>query len=562
MFSKASPLSRPVFLSLALFILAFTIFTRFAYLDWGAGYFFHPDESNLARSLSQLSFSSLHPHFFAYGQFPLYFSFFFSQLLSLLFAGDFFVSLSFSQAVFALRFLSASFSSLSVLIAYNLARRFFSSSFWGLFFAFLLASSPGLIQAAHFGTTESLLVFSFLFSLYLSFLLLKRPTSLLVLFSSLSFGLALGSKLTGLFTALPPLLSLLVLFFSRRLSFKKLLSLLFFFSLFSLLFTLLFTPHSFLSYSEFISSMRYEISVATAALPVFYTRQFLQSKSLLFPFQKIFPYSLGLPALLTSFLGLLLIGRQLSQKKIIHRSFILIFLAFSFLYFLSQNHLFTRWIRFYTPLLPLLLFFSLFFFRALSRFSPSRFRLPLFIFFSLPIFFSALSFFQIYASPDSRLVASDWLKESLPEGTRLLSEAGNVINLPFPPHSLEVDNFDFYSLDQDPVLAQDLALLLFEADYLLVPSRRMFMNQTGPDFPFSTAYYDALFSGRLGFTPLARFQSFPRLKIAGKVLWETPDEEAEETWTVFDHPVVRLFQKTQYQPLEFYENILFFSQNL
>ncbi len=46
---------------------------RFYNLTWGAPFYFHPDERNIASSVSQLLFpTNMHPHFFAYGSLPIY----------------------------------------------------------------------------------------------------------------------------------------------------------------------------------------------------------------------------------------------------------------------------------------------------------------------------------------------------------------------------------------------------------------------------------------------------------------------------------------------------------
>jgi hypothetical protein len=37
---------------------------------------------------------------------------------------------------------------------------------------------------------------------------------------------------------------------------------------------------------------------------------------------------------------------------------------------------------------------------------------------------------------------------------------------------------------------------------------------------------------------------------------EIPDEKAEETWSVFDHPVIRIFKKTQPLSIKDYAKFL------
>ena len=133
-------------------LLFFAIFTRFYKLNWSNDYYFHPDENNMAMSLSQLTPKDLNPHFFAYGQFPLYLGYFSLRLLNL--------PNTMANSILILRFYSALFSFLSLY--------FFYKTFPNIYFIILLIFTPGLIQLAHFGTTESVLIFVFIINLFLS----------------------------------------------------------------------------------------------------------------------------------------------------------------------------------------------------------------------------------------------------------------------------------------------------------------------------------------------------------------------------------------------------------
>lgn len=62
-------------------------------------------------------------------------------------------------------------------------------------------------------------------------------------------------------------------------------------------------------------------------------------------------------------------------------------------------------------------------------------------------------------------------------------------------------------------------------------------------YPQLNDYYQKLFSGELGFEKVAEFVAYPKIELFGKTLIELPDEEAEETWTVFDHPVFRIYKR-------------------
>ncbi len=140
-------------------------------------------------------------------------------------------------------------------------------------------------------------------------------------------------------------------------------------------------------------------------------------------------------------------------------------------------------------------------------------------------------FMKLYFQPDIRLTASNWISQNIPADSKILSEAGNVINLPITDYRLQITNFDFYNYN-----STTLATQLANSDYIFVPSRRIFKN-------YHLNYYQHLFDGSLGFKEIKQFSIFN-------------DENAEETWSVFDHPVIRIYQKTNYLPLEKIQKIL------
>lgn len=528
MFSKRLSFPR-FFLFSATFLV---IFTRFINLNWGHGFFFHPDENNMASAVSRLSFADFNPHFFAYGQFPLYLVFFTQKILR---------QSGFTSAIFILRFYSALFSCLSVIVFYQIGQVLFNQKKSAKIFALLLIFSPGLIQLSHFGTTESFLILIFALNLYLSFKLLKTPKVFpLIFLSALSSGLGLASKITALIFTAPIYLSLFFRFLLSK-KYKNFFLNLCTFSFFSLFFFLIFSPYNLFSFSDFLGTARYEASVATGAVKVFYTSQFISTPTYLFQFQKIFPYTSGLPVFILFFVGLYLLTRRL--KTFSSKNYPLLVLAISSLiYFLYTGRLYAKWTRFASPLFFL---FPLLASYALAKISHSKFLYPLLAICLAP----GLLFLSIHFRPDVRLTASSWIDQNIAPHSHILSEAGNIVNLPIDiKNSYQVKNFDFFTLDSQPQAADDLAYQLYQADYILVPSRRVFKNQKGDNFPISHRYYQSLFSGNLGFTLIKQF-SLP----TGLIL---DSELAEETWSVFDNPVIRIYKKTTPLDSSDYQDIL------
>lgn len=167
--------------------------------------------------------------------------------------------------------------------------------------------------------------------------------------------------------------------------------------------------------------------------------------------------------------------------------------------------------------------------------------LPVFLTFTflLLTFISILpgiSYLSVYQKPDVRFQASEWIYKNIPNNSYILSETANVVDIPIELESYKVHkvykviSFNFYDLDENSQLQEELKKHLAKADYIFVPSRRIFANLNNR-YPLLNKYYTDLFSGKLGFEKVAEFS-------AG-----LNDEQAEETWSVFDHPVIRIYKR-------------------
>lgn len=451
-------------------VIAALIITRFYGFNWGNGYAFHPDENNMATSISQISFTNFNPHFFAYGQFPLYLTFFTQKLIN--------IPNTFINSIYTLRLWSAVFSCLSVFVLYLI----FSNK---LFFL-LLIFTPGLIQTAHFGTTESLLLLVFISTLYLS----KTKHYFL---ASVICGIGIATKISSIIFIIPAILSI-----TKNKQFIKL----FLFLIITLAVSCLLSPYNLVNFSDFISTLKYETAVANGTLSVFYTYQFIGTFPYLFQFTHIFPYIAGLPMFLLALLGVY-------KLKINKSNLIIIFSCL--IYFLYFGQVFAKWTRFMSPLF--------FIFPLLATLFLNRQKPIIKYLFTTICLIPGIIFFSQYMHPDIRVEASDWMNKNLPVNSKILSESGNVVNLPLDG-KLTVDNYDFYTQSSPPV---------DKYDYILVPSRRLFKNNFAPE------YYQKLFSGSLGFSQIKQFSPVSNLFLN--------DENAEETWTVFDRPTIRLFSR-------------------
>jgi YYY domain-containing protein len=126
-------------------------------------------------------------------------------------------------------------------------------------------------------------------------------------------------------------------------------------------------------------------------------------------------------------------------------------------------------------------------------------------------------------------------------------------------------NFDMYEVD-NPQKLERYINILDQTDYILISSSRQWgsLPRVPQRYPMNTLYYRSLlgcppertiewcynvaapgkFSGELGFELVKAFQSNPRIGAL-----DVNDQFAEEAFTVYDHPKVFIFEKSQeYDP--------------
>ena len=242
------------------FIIIFVLgaFLRFYKLNWGEGFFFHPDEYHIVASVNQLNFpSQMNPHFFSYGTFSIYLIYFTKIIFNLK-----------SSAFLIGRFYSAFFSTLTILVVFLISKKIFDKTFYACFSALLVVFSPGLIQQAHFATPESILTFWFLITLLFWFKWNEESKFKFLFFSAFTLGLGIGTKVVAL-TFLPILMSLPItklslkkdiLRFKLGKIIKRLTTTIILLAITFLTFLFIY-PYSILDFADFKHSLNYETDV-------------------------------------------------------------------------------------------------------------------------------------------------------------------------------------------------------------------------------------------------------------------------------------------------------------
>lgn len=520
-------------------------FLRFYKLDWGDGNYFHPDEYHLVISANQIVFpNQMHPHLFSYGSTTVYLMYFTKLLIQTLF--------NYKVGLFLVgRFFSASFSTLSLPIIYLIAKDVFNKSNCALLTTLVSALTPGIIQQAHFATPESAITFWMLLSLYFTIKYLKKPKPKTAACAGVSIGLAAATKITSTLTLPGPI----TIFFYKFLQEKKLKNFLLITIIFLLsasAFFFLAFPYSILDSQGLKSSMNYETAVGMGRQKVFYTRSFENTIPIVFQFRKILIHAIDPVNLILGTLGFFSMIYLLikNHKKEIRAVYFLVIFFFSS-YFLFNSFLYAKWTRFIAPTFSYFAIFSTFLISNLQRVNKKAGQVLIGLSLVSAVIWS-FSFFSIYTKDDVRTQATTWIQTDIPKGSYILTETGNIAEVPLKGNYPKLA-FDFYHLDQDPTLQYQLLEELEKSEYFIIQSRRMFMDHSRNNFPLTYNFYNQLTSGFLGFKKINEFTSFPTIPLTSITI---NDESAEETWSVFDHPVIRIYKKTLPLNVNDYKEIL------
>lgn len=528
---------------LLLFICGIGVGMRFFFLDWGAPFFFHPDERNVASAITRINFESFNPEFFAYGGLPIYAIYFLGVVLNYC-ASLFGVpiqdiqSVSFENAILISRFYSAIFSCALLLLLYRI--RFYMPYFAFLATFVISVFSVGYIQYAHFGTFEMWLTFfTFLFFILTLRFLQKRslPTFFL---GVVVYGALLAIKVSSIF--LFPIIPLaLFIFFSdkkvlRRIFFSGALT--FVAGVISFIVFIVGNPFFILDNPSYVNSLVYEGSVAQGSVVVFYTERFFGTIPILYHFQSVFPFLLNPLNTLLLVVAIPVCIWYFFKKR---NLFLLLTFIFFFVLFLTQTFLYVKWNRYMVPLLPyayiLIGWLLNIIFSRVSFLSNVKMRYGVICAIGVCAFIFSVAHFVTTYREDSRLAAFRWALVNIPHDSAIASEIYDLGLVPFEGFFSNIKIFNQYEIERDPT-QRDLS----SYEYVFLPSQRVLRSRIElPDrFPHGNAFYKNLWeeSGEFKLIYSTPCDIWCEIAYIGDPIFIL-----EETSNVFDHPTFQIYQR-------------------
>lgn len=555
-------------------------FLHFYNLNWGAPFYFHPDERNIASAVSQLQFpGQMNPHFFAYGSLPIYIIYFTGVLVnavqSLIFNLKISIyHVSFEQAIIISRCFSALFATLLIPLLFVLMKKicvlghpeFISGStenkpvvtnnirsgngiITGLLAAFLTATSVGFIQFAHFGTFEMWLTFFTVILFWLSLLYLEQKKNIYILYLGIIFGVLIATKVSHIVLLLAIVLTFIFNWKSgkTRTSKKHLITESFgifrntvLLLLVSVLIYCISNPYVFLDFQSFIASMHYESSVALGTMPVFYTGGFENTIPVLYQFLHVYPFLLN-PITTILFIPSFIYFCFLMIKQ---KNTVYLLLTFYFLILIiSQAFLYVKWTRYMVPTLPFMYMILAIAATNFMQKKAAKYSIMIIVLW-LQIIFACAYFITAFVEPDTRIQAVQAAKGKIPSQSNIISEVYDLGIVPFNPFFPHLTLFNFYELDNNSpeFNTQTLRGRLTDTEYIILPSQRVYKTRLTKEknFPSGHAFYSSLFSGSLGYVKIYETPCDVFCKIT---YINNPVYAFEETANVFDRPTVIIFKK-------------------
>jgi hypothetical protein len=323
-------------------------------------------------------------------------------------------------------------------------------------------------------------------------------------------------------------------------------------------------PYVLLDMPNFVGQVTEQSSMVRGTFDVPYVRQFAGTIPYVYQVQNMLVWGMGVTAGLTALAGLLwLITRSVRRRG---SASWLIVLSWIIVYGAIAGSFYVKFMRYMLPLYPTLSVVAAAAactlvgqVRLREQQYGTRFKhlLP-FIQTSIVVLvlggtvFQGLALLNVYSTPNTRVEASRWIYANLPRGSVLTYEQWDDA-LPVSVDGHDPDQFvqatyidgsgqavtglDLYG-DDTLQKAQQLARILPTVNAITMPTDRLDKSipRLPQRYPLTIHYYQLLYNGQLGFHLAAQFTNHPHL--LGVTL---DDSNADESYSVFDHPTARIF---------------------
>jgi len=347
-----------------------------------------------------------------------------------------------------------------------------------------------------------------------------------------------------------------------------------------LFFIFLFMPYAFIENKKFLTDVLNQMQMNTNPYIFPYTLQYVDTLPYLYYLKNIFFWGLGPVISILSFIGLISFFVDFVKQVKFYRfefkisnfqflnklhpkkneketqlqkvASVILFFIFYILYFLIIGRSAVKFMRYMLPIYPFLAIMAGYGIDQIKNYNTK-----LKISFKYLAFFLIISsilwllpFINIYSQKHTRLSATEWILKNIPAGSTLAVEHWDDRLPLFGSENYNFEGLQLYNLPDDDIKWNFINQQLARVDYIIIASNRLYIPlQKLNDcqkyklcYPKTALYYQKLFNNQLGFKKVAEFAVYPKLEIGDWKL-EINDQNADESFTVYDHPKVIVFKK-------------------
>ena len=572
--TRAGAAALPAILVLALALRLFGI-------NWDDGHLFHADERAVLTAVDQLALppasdlgvlldadeSPWNPGWFPYGSLPLY------LLKGVQLGATPFGGLDLVEMRLAGRAVSALADALTVLAVYLLGLRLADRRV-ALLASLLAATAVLHIQLSHFAGVDTLLTLFVVLSILAALRAAERRTWGTSAIAGAAVGLALATKASAAPLMLPLFLAHLPpLGTGWRQEWTGCAARLGLALGAAAAVLIVGQPYMFLDWEVFRTDLAEQSEMVRRIRDYPFTRQYVDTAPYLYHVRQLALFGLGLPLGLAAWAGLAFAGWWCVRRR---SKAHLLALAWVAPYLLFVGSFETKFLRYMLPATPFLLLFGSQMLVAAVDWARAR-RSALAPWARAAVVgvagataLYALAYAGIYSRSHPAVEAAAWMDaQELPSNTVVLREHWDD-SIPGLGR-YDVRELPLYNPD-GPQKTDLLSRELAEADYLVLYSSRLYGSIARlPDrYPMSSRYYSLLFGGDLGYELVhfeANHPSLPGLALVNDTFSRpglpTPEPlaqhrpafatfdlgHADDSFVVFDHPLVLVFQNTAGLPV-------------
>ncbi|MDF3129589.1 DUF2298 domain-containing protein [Kiritimatiellaeota bacterium B1221] len=551
---------QPLFHLAMICLLAFGL--RHAGWNWDEGQHLHPDERHLSMVTQKLDHSGewfntqssgFNPynqgvHSYVYGLLPLKVVHAFTVARG---------ESDLKEIARTGRLCSAWWSTATVALIFLFGWRIRSARFAAIA-SLLMCLTVFSIQQAHFFTVDSAGVFFTTLCCGWGLLALKESRALLLLPAGAAVGLAMACRLNlGLLAFWLGALSLALAWKQKRIT--PVLTLIGGGILAALLFRIC-QPNAFLSTGFFpagmnprwLQDLQSVRAISEGTLEVPFTLQWVGRIPWLYALSQIILWGMGLPLGIITMAGALWILWTHRHQPARWQVFLVLWPLLLIAY---HGGVFLHTMRYFLPAYPALILGGTW---LLCKIKHPQYRRSLTAIILGATTIYALAFVGMYKQPHPRIQASEWLLTDLAAGGSVVSEHwDDALPLYLPGGEQAHAGIRFAQLEvyhpESPEKLHTLLTQIEQADYLILSSTRA--SYTLPRmplrYPVMTRFYQHLGETELGLKEVKRFYRSPRI-----FSWQFNTLNAEEAFRVYDHPLVRIYEKTEDFHLEKVEKFL------